>query len=83
MRINLTDNNIGQVKAGIFLRKDVSALFPIADKTIAQLCHENENLLVFPFSIEDSDDKVGEASVKMCIRDRTRIFRKWKTNIVW
>lgn len=63
MRINLTDNNIGQVKAGIFLRKDVSALFPIADKTIAQLCHENENLLVFPFSIEDSDDKVGEASV--------------------
>ena len=43
--------------------KDVSALFPIADKTIAQLCHENENLLVFPFSIEDSDDKVGEASV--------------------
>ena len=60
MRINLTDNNIGQVKAGTFLRKDVSALFPIADKTIAQLCHENENLLVFPFSIEDSDDKVGE-----------------------
>ena len=63
MRINLTDNNIGQMKAGIFLRKDVSALFPIADKTIAQLCHENENLLIFPYSIEDSDDKVGEASV--------------------
>ena len=63
MRINLTDNNIGQVKAGTFLRKDVSALFPIADKTIAQLCHENENLLIFPYSIEDSDDKVGETSV--------------------
>lgn len=63
MRINLTDNNIGQVEAGTFLRKDVSALFPIADKTIAQLCHENENLLIFPYSIEDSDDKVGEASV--------------------
>lgn len=63
MRINLTDNNTGQVKAGTFLRKDVSALFPIADKTIAQLCHENENLLIFPYSIEESDDKVGEASV--------------------
>ena len=63
MRINLTDNNIGQVKAGTFLRKDVSSLFPIADKTIAELCHENENLLIFPYSIEDSDDKVGEASV--------------------
>lgn len=63
MRINLTDNNIGQVKAGTFLRKDVSALFPIANKTIAQLCHKNENLLIFPYSIEESDDKVGEASV--------------------
>lgn len=63
MRINLTDNNIGQVKAGTFLRKDVSALFPIANKTIAQLCHKNENLLIFPYSIEESDDKVGEAAV--------------------
>ena len=35
MRINLTDNNIGQVKAGTFLRKDVTALFPIADQTMA------------------------------------------------
>ena len=40
MRINLTDNNIGQAKGGAFLRKGVAALFPIADKTRAQLCHE-------------------------------------------
>ena len=63
MRINLTDNNIGQPDAGSFWRKDVAALFPIADKTIAELCRENENLLIFPYSIETSDDKIGESSV--------------------
>ena len=63
MRIDLTDNNIGQPDAGTFLRKDVAALFPIADKTVAQLCRENENLLIFPYSIESSDDRIGESSV--------------------
>jgi 5-methylcytosine-specific restriction endonuclease McrBC regulatory subunit McrC len=38
-------------------------LFPIADKTIAELCRENENLLIFPYSIESSDDRIGESSV--------------------
>lgn len=59
MRINLTDNNDKQ----IFQRKDVAALFPIADKTIAELCRDNENLLIFPFSIETSDDRIGDSSV--------------------
>ena len=63
MKINLTDNNIGQPDAGLFQRNDVAALFPIADKTIAELCRENENLLIFPFSIETSDDRIGESSV--------------------
>ena len=63
MRINLTDNNIGQQNAETFLRKDVAALFPIADKTVAELCRENENLLIFPYSIEESADKIGESSV--------------------
>ena len=63
MRINLTDNNIGQPDAGTFQRNDVAELFPIADKTIAELCRENENLLIFPFSIETSDDWIGESSV--------------------
>ncbi len=63
MRINLTDNNIGQPDAGTFGRKDVAALFPIADKPIAELCKENENLLIFPYSIETSDDRIGDSSV--------------------
>ncbi len=59
MRINLTDNHQGQT----FHRRDVAALFPIADKTIAELCRENENLLIFPFSIETSDDRIGDSSI--------------------
>lgn len=49
MKIELTDNNTGKGAGNIFNRKDVSALFPIASKTVAELCRENENLLVFPF----------------------------------
>ena len=63
MRINLTDNNIRQPDAVTFQRKDVAALFPIADKTIAELCKENENLLIFPYSIEMSCDKICDSSV--------------------
>ena len=63
MRIDLTDNNIGQPDAGTFWRKDVAPLFPIADKTIAELCRENEDLLIFPYSIESSDDRIGESSI--------------------
>lgn len=77
MRINLVDNKNGSENAGIFLRKDVSALFPIADKTIAQLCKENEKLLIFPYGIEESNDKVGDTSVMTLLNtsdpDKVRI----------
>lgn len=63
MRINLTDNDIGKPNAVTFQRKDIATLFPIANKTIAELCRENENLLIFPYSIETSSDKIGESSV--------------------
>lgn len=77
MRINLTDNNIGQPDAGTYWRQDVASLFPIADKTIAELCRENENLLIFPYSIESSDDRIGESSVMSILNtddpDKVRI----------
>ncbi len=63
MRIDLTDNNIGRPGTGVFQRKDVAALFPIADKTIAELCQENENLLIFPYSIEKSGNKIGDLPI--------------------
>ena len=63
MRIYLTDNNTGKANVKTYNRNDVSALFPIADKTIGELCRENENLLIFPYCIDDSDDRIGESSV--------------------
>lgn len=63
MRIELTDNNAAKVAENTFKREDVSALFPIASKTVAELCRENENLLVFPYDIESSDDRIGDSSV--------------------
>ena len=63
MRIDLTDNSIKHPKAETFLRKDVVALFPIADKTIDELCKENENLLFFPYGMESSDDDIEQSSV--------------------
>lgn len=63
MRINLTDNNICLPNDGVFYRKEVAALFPIANKTIAELCRENENLLIFPYNIEETKDKIGEYPV--------------------
>ena len=48
MRINLTDNGVGQ---------------PIQDKTIAELCQEYENLLIFPYSIESSNDQIGYSPI--------------------
>ena len=77
MRIYLNDNNIGQSNVKTYNRNDVSALFPIADKTIGQLCRENEHLLIFPYCIEDSDDRIGESSVLSIINtdnsDRVKI----------
>lgn len=55
----MTDNN----RSNTFLRKDIATLFPIAEKTIANLCRDNENLLIFPYCIETADDRIGEASI--------------------
>ncbi len=63
MRIELTDNNIGKTKGCIFGRREVESLFPVASKTVAQLCRENENLLVFPDDIESTDDRIGGSYV--------------------
>lgn len=63
MRINLTDNNLKKKDEGIFLRKDIEALFAITGKTVDELCKENERLLVFPYSLGRADDRVGQNTV--------------------
>ena len=63
MRINLTDNIKDEISGATYLRSDIASLFPFAGKKIAELCRENENLLIFPYSIELSDDRIGSSSV--------------------
>lgn len=60
--ITLTDNNLGG-NGKLYDRKDISELFPIADKTIADLCKENENLLIFPQRIAESGDKIDKLPI--------------------
>ena len=61
-RIELTDNNLGS-SGNVYDRKDVAELFPIADKTISELCKDNENLLIFPHCIEQSDDRIDSSTI--------------------
>ena len=59
-----------------FDRKDVSALFPFANKRIADLCRENESLLVFPYSIAETKDKVGDSPMMSILNtdDPEKVF---------
>lgn len=63
MRIDLTDNTIGGNNCRTYSRKDISALFPIADKKISDLCRENEKLLIFPDSLREAYDKIGDETL--------------------
>lgn len=63
MHILLEDNCFTHNTAPTFQRVDVAHLFSIADKTISQLCEENEHLLIFPYSIKNSADKIEKANI--------------------
>ena len=59
MTLELKDNSI----SGVFKQSDIAALYPIADKTVKKLCHDNDNLLIFPHKIEETEDKIGEYTI--------------------
>ena len=83
MKIYLTDNNIGTKKEGLYQRNEVSELFPFANKTVAQLCRESPNLLIFPQGIEDTEDKINDAIVySIDNTDNPDIIRFTTGNIV-
>lgn len=58
--ITIQDNNhTGKVCS----RHDVADLLYIANKPIRQLCDENEQLLVFPLNIDESNDRIGDSTI--------------------
>ena len=60
MKIDLTDNNKSNHP---YSRKYISALFPIAGKSITELCKEHENLLIFPHCLGDTNDKIEKNTI--------------------
>ena len=58
--ITIPDNNY---KGKVCPLHEAADLLPIANKPIRQLCEENEHLLVFPLSIDDTDDRIGDSTI--------------------
>jgi len=74
--INLEDNTIKQSDDNTFSPSDIEELYPFAGKNIKDLCRENENLLVFPYSIDLSDDKIGDSPVMSIVNtgEREKVY---------
>lgn len=58
--ITIPDNNY---KGKVCPLHEAADLLPISNKPIRQLCEENEHLLIFPLSIDDTDDRIGNNTI--------------------
>jgi hypothetical protein len=58
--ITIPDNNY---KGKVCPLHEAADLLPISNKPIRQLCEENEHLLIFPLSIDDTDDRIGDNTI--------------------
>ena len=58
--ITIQDNNY---QGKVCSLHDTADLLSIGNKSIRQLCDENEHLLVFPLSIDDTDDRIGDSTI--------------------
>ncbi len=61
MVINLSDNCLKPTDKNTFSRHHIAPLFPYGNKTIEQLCKENNKLLIYPYSIEETDDRISKS----------------------
>lgn len=57
-KLELTDNTRKPVG-----KADADALWPIAGRTIEELCAGTERLLVFPFCLKDTDDRIASSTI--------------------
>lgn len=77
--ITIQDNNyIGKVCPF----HKVADFFSFANKSITQLCEEDEFLLVFPFSIDDADDGIGDSSIVEIYVENEKTVRMKSGNIM-
>lgn len=71
----ISDNNY---QGKLFLIDSFKDLLPLGNKSLKVLCHEHKNLLVFPPTLMDTDDKLGEDPIFSFIfsddMERTQVF---------
>ena len=63
-RIELVDNNLGQVEEErTYDWQVVKPLFEFSNKTVKEICQEHRHILVFPTDIERSKDRIDKMTV--------------------
>lgn len=77
--ITIQDNNY---QGKVCSLHDTADLISIGNKPIRQLCDENENLLVFPLSIDDTDDKIGDSTIVEIYAEEENSIRIKSGNIM-
>lgn len=77
--ITIQDNNY---QGKVCSLHDVADLLSIGNKSIRQLCDENEHLLVFPLSIDDTDDRIGDSTIVDIYAENENFVRIKSGNIM-
>lgn len=58
--IKIYDNNYDGL---VCCRREVVDLLHIANKPIRQICEEDESLLIYPLTVDDTDDRIGDSHI--------------------
>ena len=77
--ITIQDNNY---QGKVCSLHDTTDLLSIGNKPIRQLCEENEHLLVFPLSIDDTDDRIGDSTIVDIYAEDENLVRIKSGNIM-
>ena len=77
--ITIQDNNY---QGKVCSLHDVANLLSIGNKSIRQLCDENEHLLVFPLCIDDTDDRIGDSTIVDIYAENENFVRIKSGNIM-
>lgn len=77
--ITIQDNNY---QGKVFSLHDAADLLSVGNKPIRQLCDENEHLLVFPLSIDDTDDRIGDSTIVDIYAENKKSVRIKSRNIM-
>lgn len=58
--IKINDNNYDGL---VCSRREVVDLLRIANKPIRQICEDDESLLIYPLTVDDTNDRIGDSHI--------------------